>query len=64
VGSWLEVVAIVVLALTTLFSFAHEQYGTALVAGFCCGLVFGLEVGTRFARRAVRVEASDDNEGC
>jgi len=40
--NYLDMIAVVMLALAALFSFAHEQYGTAVVGAACAGFVGGL----------------------
>jgi hypothetical protein len=39
---WLESITAVMLLVTTVFSYAHEQYTTAVIAGVCAGLVGGM----------------------
>jgi hypothetical protein len=50
-GSWIEWFAAAMLAVTAVFSYSYGQYGTALIAGVCCGLVAGVLLGTWAARR-------------
>jgi hypothetical protein len=40
---WVECFAVVMLSLTTVFSFLNENYGTAVIWGVCTGLVAGMQ---------------------
>lgn len=50
-GIWIEWFAAAMLAVTAAFSFAHEQYGTAVIAGACAGLVAGVVISKTMYRR-------------
>ena len=50
----LEVVSAVMLSITTLFSYVHAQYATAIVAAACAGFVAGLMLTRLIARRWLR----------
>ena len=50
-GVWIEVFAAAMLGVTAVFSFMYEQYATAMIAAVCCGLVAGMQIGVRVARR-------------
>jgi len=54
VVNYLDMIAAVMLSLTTLFSFAHEQYGTAVIAAACAGFVGGLMLTRLIGRRWVK----------
>jgi hypothetical protein len=47
---WVDCFAAVMLSLTSMFSYVHEAYGTAVVSALCAGLVGGM-VFTRWAIR-------------
>jgi hypothetical protein len=40
-----------ILGVTTVFSYVHAEYGTAVVVGVCAGLVLGLQLGANWVRR-------------
>ena len=40
-----------ILGVTTVFSYAHEQYGLAIITGVCAGLVLGAQLGATWSRR-------------
>jgi len=50
----LEVVSAVMLSITTLFSYVHAQYATAIIAAACAGFVAGLMLTRLIARRWLR----------
>ena len=50
-GRWIEWAGAVACAITAVFSFSNEQYGVALIAGVCAGLVAGLQLGVWAGRR-------------
>jgi len=54
VVNYLDMITAVMLSLTTLFSFAHEQYGTAVIAAACAGFVAGLMLTRLIVRRWAR----------
>ena len=39
-----------ILLVTTIFSYLHQEYGTAVIVGVCAGLVAGLQVGRQLTR--------------
>ena len=41
-GLWVEWFATAMLLVTTVFSYMYEQYGTAVVAAACFGIVGGM----------------------
>jgi hypothetical protein len=41
---WVDCVTVVMLSLTTVFSYLNESYGTAVLAGVCAGLVAGMQL--------------------
>ena len=41
-----------ILGVTTVFSFLHEQYGTAVIAGVCAGLVLGAQLGATLRHKS------------
>lgn len=43
-GIWIEWFAAAMMAVTSLFSFANGQYGVAVIAGACSGLVAGVVI--------------------
>lgn len=47
---WVECFAVVMLSLTSAFSYLNASYGTAVIAGTCAGLVAGMQ----FAKWAMR----------
>ena len=50
-GTWIEWFAAAMLGVTTVFSWMHDQHGTAVVAAACAGVVAGLQLGVWAARR-------------
>ena len=42
-----------ILLVTTIFSYLHQEYGTAVIVGVCAGLVAGAQIGATL-RRSVR----------
>lgn len=47
---WVDCYAAVVLSITTIFLYLHEQYPDAIITSMCAGLVAGM-VFTRWAMR-------------
>lgn len=39
-----------ILGLSMIFSYLHEEYGTAVIVGICAGLVLGLQIGVNMRR--------------
>ena len=50
-GTWIEWFAAAMLLVTTVFSFLYDQYGTAVIAAVCAGLVAGMQLGVWAASR-------------
>jgi len=50
----LEAVSSLMLAVTTVFSYLHAQYATAVIAAACAGFVAGLMLTRLIARRWLR----------
>ena len=40
-----------ILLVTVVFSFLHQEYGTAVIVGICTGLVAGIQLGATLVRR-------------
>jgi len=53
-GAWIEWFAAAMLGVTAFFSFGNEQYGVALIAGVCAGLVAGMQLGVWASQRRQR----------
>jgi len=45
---WVEWACAPILGLTVVFSWAHMEYGTAVIVGVCAGFVLGLQVSRQF----------------
>lgn len=43
-STWIECFGCVMLVVTTVFSYLHENYATAVIAGVCAGFVGGVAV--------------------
>jgi hypothetical protein len=39
-----------ILGVTVVFSYAHGEYGTAVIVGICAGFVLGIQLGASFVR--------------
>ena len=50
----LEAISALMLVVTTLFSYVHAQYATAIIAAACAGFVAGLMLTRLIARRWLR----------
>jgi len=50
-GIWIEWFAAGIMAVTSLFSFANGQYGVAVIAGACSGLVAGIVISKALYRQ-------------
>lgn len=52
---WIDGSAAATLGLSTLFSYAHASFGTAVICGICAGVCFGLACG-RWSLQRRRVD--------
>jgi len=53
-GAWLRYVewaCAPILAVTVVFSWAHEEYGTAVIVAACAGFVLGVQLGATILRK-------------
>ena len=50
-GAWIEWFAAAMLGVTTVFAFGNQQYGVAVIAAVCAGLVAGVQLGVWAGRR-------------
>ena len=47
---YVELATAPILLMTTIFSYLHQEYGTAVVVGVCAGLVAGAQIGRQLTR--------------
>ena len=48
---YVEFVTSPILGVTAIFSFMHEQFGTAAIVAACAGVVLGAQLGVNWAKR-------------
>jgi len=48
---WVEWACAPILGVTVFFSWAHEEYGTAVIVAACAGFVLGVQLGATILRR-------------
>lgn len=48
---YVEWAAAPILGVTSVFSYIHAEFGTAVIVGVCAGLVLGLQLGVTIERR-------------
>jgi hypothetical protein len=51
---WVEWACAPILGLTVVFSWAHMEYGTAVIVGICAGFVLGIQLGATFVKSRYR----------
>ncbi len=51
---WVEWACAPILGITVVFSWAHMEYGTAVIVGICAGFVLGIQLGATFVKSRYR----------